>query len=150
MTKRSVAHDMFRLERRYRVSPAKVFAAWASLEAKSQWFKGPTMEALERSLDFRVGGKEIAKGRHANGVVSTFEANYYDIIPNERIVYSYYMHLDDRKISASLATIELKEVSGGTLLTMTEQGAFFDGYDDSGSRERGTKQLLEQIAEAVE
>ncbi len=150
MTNRSVVHDTFRLERRYRVSPAKVFAAFATLEAKSQWFKGPTMETLERSLEFRVGGREIARGRHDSGMVSTFEANYYDIIPNERIVYSYYMHIDDRKISASLATIEFKAVSGGTLLTMTEQGAFLDGYDDAGSRERGTKQLLEQIAAVVE
>ena len=149
MTKRSVVHDTFRLERRYRVSPTKVFAAWASLEAKSQWFKGPAMEILENSLDFREGGKEIAKGRHPNGMVSSFEANYYDIVPNERIVYSYYMHIDDRKISASLATIELVEVSGGTLLTMTEQGAFLDGYDDAGSRERGTAKLLDALGSSL-
>jgi len=28
---------------------------------------------------------------------------------------------------------------------LTEQGVFLDGYDDAGSRERGTKGLLDQL-----
>ena len=35
-----------------------------------------------------------------------FDSLYYDIVPDERIVYSYEMHLDDKRISVSLATIE--------------------------------------------
>jgi hypothetical protein len=31
-------------------------------------------------------------------------------------------------------------------LRLTEQGAFIDGYEDAGSRERGTSQLLAQVA----
>ena len=33
-----------------------------------------------------------------------------------------------------------------TLLSITGQGAFLDGYDDAGSREQGTAGLLERIA----
>lgn len=74
------------------------------------------------------------------------------MIPNERVVYSYVMHLDDRKISASLATLELrpaKDGSGGTHLVMTEQGAFLDGYDDAGSRERGSQFLLDMLGNSL-
>jgi uncharacterized protein YndB with AHSA1/START domain len=101
-------------------------------------------------MDFRVGGAERLKGRWANGVVSTFDAVYHDIVPNERIVYSYTMHLDEKKISVSLATMQLKSAgSGRTTLKVTEQGAFLDGYDDAGSRERGTGFLLDRLGASL-
>ena len=48
-------------------------------------------------MDFRVGGRERAKGRFDGGVTTTFDAIYHDIVPRMRIVYTYEMHLDDRK-----------------------------------------------------
>jgi len=65
------------------------------------------------------------------------------------VIYSYEMHLDDRKISVSLATLELKPAGIGTRLVMTEQGAFLDGYDDAGSRERGTNHLLDALGKSL-
>ncbi len=60
------------------------------------------------------------------------------------------MHLNDTKISVSLATMELNaESSGRTRLKVTEQGAFLDGYADDGSRERGTAFLLDKIGELL-
>jgi hypothetical protein len=32
---------------------------------------------------------------------------------------------------------------------VTEQHAFLDGYEDSGSRERGTRSLLENLAQSL-
>src|SRR5262249_40467321 len=40
------------------------------------------------------------------------------------------MHLDERKISVSLATLELRPEGKGTRLVITKQGAFLDGYDE--------------------
>jgi len=95
-------------------------------------------------------GREHVQGRWESGVVSTFDALYHDVVPNERIVYAYTMHLDERKISVSLATLELKPAGTGTRLVMTEQGAFLDGYDDAGSRERGTQFLLDALGRSLE
>lgn len=147
-----VAHAIFTVERSYPQSPAKVFAAWSSAEAKSKWFHGGEgWKQVQRELDFRVGGKEIAMGKRNNGEVTTdFRATYHDIVPEQRIVYSYGMRLNDVRISVSLATIEFKAEGSGTRLIITEQGAFLDGYKDEGSRQRGTAQLLEQIATALE
>ena len=100
-------------------------------------------------MDVRVGGSERLKGRWAGGVVSTFDATYHDVIPNERLVYSYEMHLDDKKISVSLATMQLKAEGGKTTLMVTEQGAFLDGYDDAGSREQGTSHLLDALGASL-
>jgi hypothetical protein len=43
----------------------------------------------------------------------------------------------------------LKADGKRTRLALTEQGAFLDGYDDAGARERGTRELLEALARAL-
>ncbi len=55
------------------------------------------------------------------------------------------MHLDARRISVSLATVEFKPAGSGTRLTFTEQGVFLDGYDEPAAREHGTRALLDKL-----
>jgi hypothetical protein len=55
------------------------------------------------------------------------------------------MHLDQRRISVSLTTIELFAVAGGTRLVFTEQGVFLDDYDDIAGREEGTRIGLDNL-----
>jgi uncharacterized protein YndB with AHSA1/START domain len=143
---RSAAHGSFAIERRFAAPPARVFDAWASVEAKARWFVGPGgWQPLERALDFRVGGRERVRGRHASDMVSNFDAIYLDIVPSRRIVYAYDMYVDERKISVSLATVELAAEGAGTRMIFTEQAAFLDGYDDAGGRERGSQMLIDQL-----
>ena len=149
---RSVVHSAFTLERAYDAPAERVYRALSDEAAKAKWFGGTEGQwrPIERSMDFRVGGRERLKGRWESGVVSTFDAIYHDIVPNERIVYTYEMHLDEKKISVSLATMQIKAVGPGrTTLKVTEQGAFLDGYDDGGSRERGTGFLLDKLAASL-
>ncbi|RBP16217.1 uncharacterized protein YndB with AHSA1/START domain [Roseiarcus fermentans] len=151
--RRSVAYGVFTVERTYAAPVARVWRALSDPDAKSRWFGGSASEwdALERSMDFRVGGSERASGRWKNGVVSAFDAVYHDIIPEARIVYSYVMWLNDAKISVSLATMELSaQGPGRATLKVTEQGAFLDGYDDDGSRERGTAFLLDRLGATLD
>jgi uncharacterized protein YndB with AHSA1/START domain len=146
MTDRSATHARFTLERIYPVPPARVFAAFADPAQKARWFgDGDQQTILERTSDFRDGGRDRVVGRWASGMVSAFDAHYHDIVADRRIVYSYTMHLDERRISVSLATLEFLADGAGTRLVVTEQGAFLDGYEDAGSRERGTSDLLERM-----
>lgn len=148
---RSVVHGSFRLERRYPAPPERVFQALTDPEAKAAWFTGGAgYTLLERAMDARPGGRERLKGRWDTGLVSTFDAVYFDLVPNERIVFTYEMHLDERKISVSLATFEFKPDGNGTHLVLTENGAFLDGYDDAGSRERGTNLLLDALGKSLQ
>jgi len=146
-SKRSAVHGTFTIERDYPFPPERVFAAWAALEAKSQWFAGPKGEWKQkhRELEFRVGGREHLSGTWKGGKVSHFDSLYFDIVQNERIVFAYDMHIDTTRISVSLATVEFKRADGGTKLVLTEQGVFLDGYDDAGSREKGTQGLLDGL-----
>jgi uncharacterized protein YndB with AHSA1/START domain len=149
-TSRSVVHATFCIERTYPSSPAQVFKALTDPAAKAKWFTGGNgYTLLAREMDVRPGGREHVKGRWETGVVSTFDAVYHDVVADERIVYAYEMHLDDRKISVSLATLELKPAGTGTRLVMTEQGAFLDGYDDAGSREHGSNFLLDALGKSL-
>jgi uncharacterized protein YndB with AHSA1/START domain len=148
--KRSVVHATFVIERTFKAPPALVFHAFADQNAKAKWFGGPSeWEKRPSVFEFRVGGRETSIGGPKGGTVHAFNCLYQDIVQNERIAYTYDMHLDDRKISISLTTIEFKPKGKGTHLKFTEQGAFLDGYDDAGSRESGSRWLIEKLAASL-
>jgi len=145
---RSVTHSTWTLERTYDAPPARGFKAFADKEAKAQWFGGG--EELQWDFDFRVGGREVNIGRIDSGTVFALEALYQDIVPDERIVYSYEMKMDDARISVSLATVQVEPADGGARLTYTEQGAYLDGLDTPDQRESGTAGMLDELGKSVE
>ena len=105
--RQSVVHGAFRVERTYEATADQVYKAISDEAAKSRWFFGPAgWRLIERVMDFRVGGRERVKGGFEGGVTTTFDAIYHDIVPRERVIYTYKMHIDDRKISVSLATLQ--------------------------------------------
>jgi uncharacterized protein YndB with AHSA1/START domain len=144
MSERSVTHATFVVERTYDAPPSRVFAAWADPAAKARWF-GPDESTGEYELDFRLGGRELNRGGAPDGQTYTYEARYQDIVPGERIVYTYEMHRAETRISVSLATVELRPAGAGTRLIYTEQGAFLDGHDKPQYREEGTGGLLDAL-----
>jgi uncharacterized protein YndB with AHSA1/START domain len=145
MAERFVTHDTFVIERTYDASRARVFRAFADPAVKSRWFGGPGFWSdPENVFEFRVGGRERHRAE-IKGRMTTFDGVYWDIVPDERIVYAYDMHVEGTRISVSLATVELKPAGTGTRLHFTEQGAFLDGHDTVATRERGTGGLLDAL-----
>jgi uncharacterized protein YndB with AHSA1/START domain len=141
-----VLHATFVIERTFEAAPAQVFAAFADRAAKASWFVGPDhWQAFDYRLDFRVGRSEHLSNKVPGGPTHTFDARYEDIVPAQRIVYTYEMHLDDRRISVSLATLELLPAGAGTKLILTEQDAFLDGADLPIQREQGMGALLDNL-----
>ncbi|PZV38379.1 SRPBCC family protein [Mesorhizobium kowhaii] len=146
MTEHSVVHSTFVIERSYPASPAKVYFALSNPAAKRRWFADPDNPMTHRhEMDFRVGGKEVNAGGPKDGPIHVFNAVYQDIVPDQRIVYSYEMLFGEARISVSLTTIELLAEGNGTRLVMTEQGAFLDGHDTPATREHGTGELLDAL-----
>lgn len=147
MSTPSAQHATFTIDRAFDAPVAKVYAAFATEQGKSRWFAGHgKWELIERQFDFRVGGRERLKGKWTSGDVTDFDCTYRDIVPEQRIVYTYDLYHNGNKLSVSLATILFKSDGKGTQLSVTEQGVFLDGYDDAGSRERGTRELIEWLA----
>jgi uncharacterized protein YndB with AHSA1/START domain len=148
--KRSTVHSTFVIERTYDASPQRVFDAWANQAAKAKWFGPPEKPAGSYTLDFREGGSEHLAIEMGGGPTYSFDAVYQDIVPGQRIVYTYDMHRDEDRISVSVATIEIEAHGEGTRLTLTEQGVFLDGLDDPAAREHGTNALMDALSAQVE
>jgi len=152
MTQPSIIHDSFAIERTYPATLSRVFAAFASEEAKNTW--GDTGDlgsadgaAAQSEFDFRIGGRERFGFRY-QGTTYRYDALYYDITPDQRIIYSYEMYANDIRISVSVATIEFAKTDAGTVLTWTEQGAYLDGIDGpdaSKLRAGGTAEMLDGL-----
>jgi len=147
MTLSTVAHDTFVIERTYNVPVAQVFRAWADPMLKARWFAG-SADALEAGyeLDFRVGGREVNRGGPPGGPVYTYESQFRDIVPEQRIVYTYEMFADENRISVSVATVQFRSRDTTTQLVLTEQGVFLDGHDTVVQREEGSQSLLDSLA----
>jgi Uncharacterized conserved protein len=142
-----VVHDTFVIERIFPVTPPRVFAAWADPAIKSLWFAGPgDWESGVYELDFRVGGRERTSGGPKGEPTHYYDAEYREIVPDQRFVTTYVMHRGEDLISVSVATLQFEAVDGGTRMTMTEQGTYLDGPDAPISRLEGTNGLLDALA----
>jgi len=113
---------------------------------KVRWFDLSGNEAPDYRGEFRVGGMESFRTPTGAKPVFTYDAEYRDIIDNERIVTTYEMSVDGRRASVSVAAVELTVTSTGTHLVYTEQGVYLDGLDSPQSRRMGTGSQLDKLA----
>jgi uncharacterized protein YndB with AHSA1/START domain len=128
----TVVHDTFTLERRYPSAPAKVYRYFSETTYRKRWF-GATADWSQRShsLDFRVGGREREQGAPPGGPLITYDSHILDLLPGERIINSYVLAAAGERFSVSLCTVELRPDGTGTLLRLTEHGAYFDGNPEA-------------------
>jgi uncharacterized protein YndB with AHSA1/START domain len=141
---RDLFFGAFIIERRYDAKPARVFAAFTDREIKQRWMGCDAVAApVIEQLDFRVGGREVSRGAGADGE-HLFEGTYLDIVPERRFIFAFVMHVGRRKLSASLATVELSPDGEGTRLIFNEQGVYF-GEDGWAEREEGTTAGMDQM-----
>ena len=146
MQPNSVKHGTFEIERRYAAAPARVFAAGAHAEQKRRWFAcDESWPVRDHSFDFRAGGHERLRTGPAGGAVHFFDAQYRDIVRDERIVYTYDMYVAERRISVSLASVVLSPAGGGTRMLFTEHVALLDELTTLEEREEGTRIGLDNL-----
>jgi len=146
MTDGRLVFGAFTIERRYDARPERVFSAFADCEIKQRWMgcehvASPVIE----QLDFRIGGREVSRGGGEDGE-HLFEGTYLDIVENDRFVFAFVMTVGGRKLSASIASVEILADGNGSRLIFNEQGVCF-GQDGWVEREEGTAVGLQQMAD---
>lgn len=147
MTAPPFFHGMFSIKRLWAAPPGRIFRAWADPALKTQWFRGPPERWTEvrRSMDFRVGGLEVAEGRFDSGATSLFESRYHVIEADSRLVFVYDLSLSGELHSVTLSSLDLQPEGGKTHVTYTEQIVFMDGKDGVEMRRGGTEWHFENI-----
>jgi uncharacterized protein YndB with AHSA1/START domain len=156
MRRQPVIHGSFSVSVELDSPPEQVFAAYADPELRRRWFRVPGSES-EHELDFRVGGQEASRGVFApSGVPEHLEyrSTFLDIVPGERIVYSYSFTLDGVPRWASLVTVALTAAGAGSVLDHVEDFAFLayagDGTNDVAHLKGGTRLQYNALAVALE
>jgi uncharacterized protein YndB with AHSA1/START domain len=137
-----VTHSTFTLERRYPASVERVFEAWANPQARKRWMA----QGAEHSQDFVVGGLETVQGFDGQGRPLTYQAQYADIVTNERIITTSTLHTEDRLSTVSVTSVEFRADGAGTVLVLTEHGAYLPGQEQPAWREHGTAEQLDTLA----
>jgi uncharacterized protein YndB with AHSA1/START domain len=145
-----VAHKTFVIERELPASPKHAFRFWSDQELKRAWNDcHPDWITLEDSFDFRVGGIEAKRWRMPDGAELAFRADYFDIVAGERIIYGFEMSHGGKRISASLATIELLPEAGQTRMRFTEQLAFLGNAEAMAARISGTETGFDRLVDIL-
>jgi uncharacterized protein YndB with AHSA1/START domain len=132
------------LKRKLSAPAEKVFAAWTDPEKIIHWF-GPAETAdgsVRADMDVRVGGRFRISFRDQDGEYHEVGGTYREVVPNERLVFSWAWHSTPER--ESLVTITLKPDGDATMLTLHHE-RFFDEKARDG-HERGWSGTLEKLA----
>lgn len=116
-------HRTTTLEKSFPVSPAKVFAAWADLDKRSQW-NSPSDEVTIRYTedDFSVGGKDVSLCLVGDQIMAEVVGVYHDIVHDERIIYTEIIKSGDGMVlGISQVSVDIAPSGTGTNMVVTLQ-----------------------------
>ena len=131
------------VKRRLNAPPAKVYAAWTDPQKIARWFGPARVKAgtEQASIDARVGGRYRISFDMEDGEHCEVGGVYREIVPNERLVFSWAWHSTPER--ESQVTISLKPDGDGTLLTLHHEQFFDSAARDS--HERGWTGMLDKL-----
>jgi uncharacterized protein YndB with AHSA1/START domain len=141
MTKKTEATstNTIRLHRVLRAPPDRVYRAFLDPDAMAKWLPPNGFTCKVHHMDAKVGGTyKMSFTNFTTGKSHSFGGTYLELKPNERIRYSD--KFDDPNMAGEMqTTITLKKVSGGTEVTIVQEGvpaaipadACYLGWQDS-------------------
>jgi uncharacterized protein YndB with AHSA1/START domain len=143
----TLAHATIVMERTYGASPARVFAAWADVEARKRWSAPADNIRIEyETVDFREGGRDVSRCIEPGNADYVATVNYLDIRKEERIVFAEDVTHGAKRVSAALISMELTPKGPSTHLALTMQIASFDGSEMEEGYQFGWSAALDNLA----
>ena len=127
-----------------------VFEAHTSCEHMSRWWGPRKYEVSICEMDFRTGGKWRFVLRGPEGEVPGFLGEFREIVPPERIVWTF--EWEGMPGHVSVDTLTLEEQDGKTTLTAT---SVFDSVEDrdgmlESGMESGAAETYDRLDEYLE
>jgi uncharacterized protein YndB with AHSA1/START domain len=111
-----------RLHRVLPTTPEKIYRAFLDPDALARWLPPNGFTGKVHQLEPKVGGKHrMSFTNFTTGKGHSFGGEYVELVPNERLRYTDCF--DDPNLPGEmLVTVNLKAVSCGTELTITQAG----------------------------
>ena len=111
-----------RLHRVLKTTPERLYKAFTSPEALVKWMPPHGFTAKVHDMDPKVGGSyRMSFTNLTTGSSHSFGGEYLELVPNQRIRHTD--KFDDPNLPGTMqVTIEIKQVSVGTELHITQEG----------------------------
>ena len=131
------------LTRRFRARPEKVWAAWTDPETLIGWFCTTKAKpgTLRAELDVRPGGRYRISFDMESGEHSEVGGVYREVVPNERLVFSWAWHSTPER--ESLVTVAIRPDGDGALMVFTHEQFFDETARDNHAK--GWSELFAQL-----
>jgi uncharacterized protein YndB with AHSA1/START domain len=114
--------NTIRLHRVLRAPPERIYRAFLDADAMVKWLPPNGFTGRVHHLEARVGGSyRMSFTNFGTGQNHSFGGKYLELVPNERIRHSD--EFDDPNLPGTMqVTVSLKKVSGGTELSVVQEG----------------------------
>lgn len=114
--------NTIRLHRVIRTTPEKLYRAFLEPEAMAKWLPPDGFTCKVHQMDAKVGGSyKMSFTNFTTKQSHSFGGTYLELIPGKRLHYTD--KFDDPNMPGEMiTTIELKKVSCGTDLNITQEG----------------------------
>jgi uncharacterized protein YndB with AHSA1/START domain len=127
-----------------------VFEAHTTAEHMSNWWGPRKYEVVSAEYDFRPGGKWRIVHRGPDGDEHGFRGEFREIVPPERIVWTF--EYEGAPGSIAVETLTLTEEDGKTTITTLSDGGSKEARDamlESGMQE-GAAETFDRLDEYLE
>lgn len=134
-----------RLSRLIAAGREQVFKAWTDPALLRQWFCPTDMSVAAAEAVLRVGGAYKVQMRKRSGEIHTAFGIYREIIPNEKLVFTWGWEGPERH--ETLVTIELRDKDNGTELVLIHER--FADQASADHHSQGWQSCLENLAARI-
>jgi uncharacterized protein YndB with AHSA1/START domain len=138
---------VLRLSRSFAAPRERVFRAFTAPAQLAKWWgpKGFTVPAC--TIDLRAGGAWHTVMRSPEGKDHVVSGVYREIVPPERLVFTWGWEEDGARGHETVVTIELHETPGGTRLELTHEG--FETEDSRSRHSHGWSGCFDCLEQAL-
>lgn len=147
-TTTETAH-VVKINRIFKASRERVFAAWTEPEQIKQWFGCDQTKVKNAEVDLREGGKfliEMETSGDGCGA-SSLDGSYITVRPPEELKYTWKWSGFEEPSPATTVTVKFTEQGEGTLLELTHEG--FMNEEICGMHDKGWTQAIDKIEKLI-